>query len=603
MKKLLCFIVLFFLALITIPSQLHAQAADTVTITALPAGNINSIINSDTLTGGVRAHPNRVYRLRHGSVYQVTEPMKIIGSITIIANDTTAGLRPPALAPAILSDNSSIDHFFDLNGKGSTVKISNLYLLSIRSDQNQLGWSDGIRIGADSVNMKFKGCIFDGFTEGGILLHGSWCKLDVQDCEFRNLQHASSYFGGQPFMTDNNLPIDTCKFINNTFFCNNSYTWSIRGFDRYALFEHNTVVYGTVNPFLFWRAYNLHLNNNLFYDVHAYGGVPEDVINSAFLNYPDTASSGIIMFRSYDTLSYWYKLWGSVTLNGVNVTAVNGVTADMVNPANRVIEVKNNSYFWPPSLTDFYKAYNDTVKTQDSTDVPNFTSNEGIEVRVRKLAMPRWINDYLKWEIDSLFPHQSPNTVFSNNNSIDPGFNSTIVDQGFKLAAYVRKIATQKLDSTWFFNPTGALYPPTWPLPENLAYSNTAMQSAGTDGFALGDLNWFPTQKAHWLTDVKVDKGAKVPTTFSLSNAYPNPFNPTTNIDFNIAKSGTVKLIVYNVLGQQVKTLINKEMKAGSFTVTWDGRNDFGAQVVSGVYFYRLESQSFSVTKKMILLK
>ncbi len=65
------------------------------------------MINGDTLAGGVRAHPNRVYKLRRGSVYQITAPMNINGPITIIANDS-AGIRPPVLAPAILVDNSSV---------------------------------------------------------------------------------------------------------------------------------------------------------------------------------------------------------------------------------------------------------------------------------------------------------------------------------------------------------------------------------------------------------------------------------------------------------------------------------------------------------------
>ena len=245
MKRLLCFIALFIMVLFVIPSQLFG---DTLDVAALPPGNVNNVINGDTLAGGVRAHPDRVYRLKRGSVYQVTERFLIDGSLHMVATSGTD--RPPVLAPAILTDNSSIDHFFDLIGYASNVEINNMYILSFRSDGAQLGWSDGIRISADSVNIALKGDIFDGFTHTAIQLNNWWSKMDVEDCVFRNEMHGTSWFGGGAFLSNGNTSMDTCKLINNTFFCNNSYLWSIRGYDKYSVFEHNTVVYGTVNPFL-----------------------------------------------------------------------------------------------------------------------------------------------------------------------------------------------------------------------------------------------------------------------------------------------------------------------------------------------------------------
>jgi hypothetical protein len=96
---------------------------------------------------------------------------------------------------------------------------------------------------------------------------------------------------------------------------------------------------------------------------------------------------------------------------------------------------------------------------------------------------------------------------------------------------------------------------------------------------------------------------SNVPVKFALSQNYPNPFNPTTNIQFNIAKSENVKLVVFNILGQKIATLVNGEMKAGTYTATWNGKDEFGNSVASGIYFYRFESQSFNSTKKMILMK
>ena len=89
----------------------------------------------------------------------------------------------------------------------------------------------------------------------------------------------------------------------------------------------------------------------------------------------------------------------------------------------------------------------------------------------------------------------------------------------------------------------------------------------------------------------------------SLSQNYPNPFNPTTTIDYTLREGSLVKLSIYNVAGQLVKTLVNENRLVGAHTVKWDGRNNAGQTVSSGVYFYKLTSKSFVQTKKMVLLK
>ena len=90
---------------------------------------------------------------------------------------------------------------------------------------------------------------------------------------------------------------------------------------------------------------------------------------------------------------------------------------------------------------------------------------------------------------------------------------------------------------------------------------------------------------------------------FQLFQNYPNPFNPSTNISFSILKEGEVKLIIYNELGQKVRTLLNKFKHAGSYTLSWDGRNDKGNLLSSGRYFYSLETGGLVQTRKMLFLK
>ncbi|MEW6049465.1 MAG: FlgD immunoglobulin-like domain containing protein [Candidatus Zixiibacteriota bacterium] len=97
--------------------------------------------------------------------------------------------------------------------------------------------------------------------------------------------------------------------------------------------------------------------------------------------------------------------------------------------------------------------------------------------------------------------------------------------------------------------------------------------------------------------------GSGLPQNFDLKQNYPNPFNPSTEISFDLPVASKVELTVYNVLGQQVRTLVNEEMTAGSHVATWDGRATDGNQVASGVYFYRISAERFEMTKKMLLLK
>ncbi len=95
----------------------------------------------------------------------------------------------------------------------------------------------------------------------------------------------------------------------------------------------------------------------------------------------------------------------------------------------------------------------------------------------------------------------------------------------------------------------------------------------------------------------------QIPNQFELSQNYPNPFNPTTTIKYQLAQNSKVTLEIYDMLGQRIKTLVNDVQDAGYYSVSWDGSNNFGQQVSSGIYIYRLQAGSFVKTLKMNLLK
>ncbi|UCF62746.1 MAG: T9SS type A sorting domain-containing protein, partial [bacterium] len=105
--------------------------------------------------------------------------------------------------------------------------------------------------------------------------------------------------------------------------------------------------------------------------------------------------------------------------------------------------------------------------------------------------------------------------------------------------------------------------------------------------------------------DVTVGIGdlEQLPTTFDISQNYPNPFNPTTTIKYQLPQVSDVRLMIYNVLGQRVRTLVNARVEAGYHQVVWDGLNEQGSAVASGVYIYRFEAGDFQKTMKLMLLK
>ena len=110
--------------------------------------------------------------------------------------------------------------------------------------------------------------------------------------------------------------------------------------------------------------------------------------------------------------------------------------------------------------------------------------------------------------------------------------------------------------------------------------------------------DWVPVKPEVNLPWVAISSDVKAPAVFSLAQNYPNPFNPTTNIRYQIAKPCNVSLIVYDLLGKKVLTLVNAKQPAGSYSVALDGR-----QLASGVYFYHIQAGTFRQTCKMILMK
>ena len=104
------------------------------------------------------------------------------------------------------------------------------------------------------------------------------------------------------------------------------------------------------------------------------------------------------------------------------------------------------------------------------------------------------------------------------------------------------------------------------------------------------------------ITNVS-NENNKLPNSFALLQNYPNPFNPSTTIKYSLPENKNIKITVYDINGNEIKTLVSGSIEAGEHSVTWNGKNNFGTQVASGIYFYSLVADGFIQTKKLVLLK
>ncbi len=560
--------ILFFVAvavILAIPSQSFAQAPDTVVIPANPISGpyFNEVIMGDTTATGQRNNPNRVYVLQQtgstDTVYFYNATMITNFNVNIVGKINPTTGMPPVVAPYINPDNSVPSQFIRAGGGKITLKY--LYLIATRIDSIYVGGFT-VYTNGDSVTVNLDHCVLEQ-VDKPIEWHGNGNKLFVTNCEFRNMNN-QFWQGNQVMWAIGGVTVDTVIFDNNTFFLlSRSIIGSPKGIGYFRL-NHNTIYLTASGLLLATQLTNAEITNNIFYGISAHA---IDSLNAS-------------------------KGGANNAHEGFGVIMLDTLTS-LLNPpynfkeSDRNVIVKNNVYFWPKAITDVWKAYNDTASVKI---IPSLWMNPQTALM---------FNDKTKW----------PGLTAANNDSTDPGFDPVLTGPAVdSLAKFIKLIGWVSLKNSgnfrWWQKRNNTPFdvvtqvPKNWkdwigyPVPENLAYSNTTLQSAGTDGKPLGDLNWFPKYLA---VDETPDL---IPTRFELSQNYPNPFNPTTQINYSVPQSSFITLKVYNVLGQEVATLYSGVQTAGKHVATFDA-----SKYSSGVYFYRLQSGNFMSVKKMVLLK
>ncbi len=168
----------------------------------------------------------------------------------------------------------------------------------------------------------------------------------------------------------------------------------------------------------------------------------------------------------------------------------------------------------------------------------------------------------LKYEVE-----YADNLTFTNSKTVSDVSNPQTIINGLSSSSkYYWRVRSKAADGTYSY------------------YSNTGKFDVGANVTAVKDKEVIPTQ-------------------FSVDQNYPNPFNPSTVINYALPKSAFVSIKIYNMLGQEVKTLVSTERSAGIYSVQWNGDNNYGKPVSSGTYIYRVVAGEYVRTMKMVLLK
>lgn len=190
-------------------------------------------------------------------------------------------------------------------------------------------------------------------------------------------------------------------------------------------------------------------------------------------------------------------------------------------------------------------------------------------------------------------------STVNDTNNVDNGYTAEL---RIKLAALGYTNGDKFVPiSINIFDPDGFQYNAALPWPYGMTPWDSARGSYFKSWWGSEWGSSFRTIALQPMTDVA--EVSQLPTEYALQQNYPNPFNPTTNIRYSILQQGPTTLVIYDLLGREVRTLVNETVNAGNYEKTWDGKNNFGSQVASGIYIYRIQSGSFISTKKMMLLK
>jgi hypothetical protein len=542
----------------------------------------------------------RVYELETNGYYPLENNPTTLRNTVIVGEDPTsivknenAASRPPLICGAQWQwgrNAAAIHATHDL-----TVKNCNIILFP----SDNTGLISYSIVSTDSANLKliFDNCLVEHLNKDFLFIAQPNYNVTLRNCYFVNMNGWPCRRSGG--VLDCLVDMDTLLVENCTHINGQGSMYRLRGnaypnesaYFKRIIFNHNTFINSAGNTFMNpGYQNNVSFTNNIFINCNLQCFAP-------LLSNMDVGETDA----------------GNLPTGLVNVYPD---SADVANNTPRKFLCQDNLVYWDPSLTDM-----DSILNANKIDGATNWQSQKIIMNARTDSMFKHLGPYSSTPYSYLLTDNWKNQL--------PTFTDT-KDLFTTQLANLKTFALATVDTTSFTSlPTWRLVntdssdflKSDWPIPVDLSYSNSDLQTGGLGGFPLGDLNWFPTQKTSWLAQRNQEYAAiaaamgdltavhgpanNVPATFKLDQNYPNPFNPTTVISYQLPAFSHVTLKVYDVLGRVVATLVDETEKAGSYQVIWNA-----SRYASGVYFYRLSAGSLSgqagnynATKKLLLLK
>jgi len=520
----------------------------------------------NTIQAAMAANPGDTLILQKGKEYvvssgiEITQPTVIRGE----AYDRDGAGDPPAVIRGSANPGEE-DQFYMILAAADLTMID-LGFIGFTWDNKQI---DGVvKATKSNINFDAHGCILQGcrrwivtgkFAGLNYILHDNihfnvsttgwdnyagWGGPAYKGDSTTNHTYNCTYFvGGRMFLSGSTGPVgwqwaDHCTYVN---------TWG----ETY----HKSKMDG------------FKVQNSIFFNTHLRGYVGE----RKWINGNDTLVWG------GDYVSY--RQLGD-TLNG-DCAVFPHLLDSVGDPANRFVVITNNLKYNEQRVLDWHKEH--AVTTQPFLAwAMRFRANE-----FGWTIAPNWTSDTI------------------DQNSYDPQFEMGTIPDGAFEASWAQRIdrmnpAIPDHEVAW--RPDGAEPKDfIWPLPFDFTPQNKALMHAGSDGYPLGDLNWFgPEMVAAWEAgeDNPIASVNMVETDqLNLIN-YPNPFNSVTTITYNLETSNDVTMKVYDITGAVVAVLVNQSQVAGQHKVLFDGTN-----LTEGVYFLKAEAGNSFQVHKMTLVK
>ena len=524
---------------------LYAQESDTLDV-APGYETLNIAILGDTLVGGAPKNVNRVYRLERGQYYLLNGELRSIKNnpLRIVA---AKGQGPrPIIIPAV-SETGAAGRFARPAGD---FTMAGLYTTGIDNLGN-FAEKNMVRADGKGARIVVDDCFMDYDAQSFFRMNAAEQKYFLTNSVMRNAFDLASTGNGRILDTRGNMQ-DTIFVQNCTWYT--TCTDGIRndnGITKHVFLDHLTA-YQIGGSLDLDRSINLTVTNSLFIDMGFEGKAKDDSLGECIFPVDSLRAPTI---ATEDQRRHLIK------------NNVYGYTPEVKTWVAGVDSIELFPLYDVRSLR-FFALYPDMVSQNNIEEYPVFSDPPDPAVM-------------------TAFAQYHAITNFSDENNPDIS-----ADRNGKAALVDDPLSAGPAPDEFDFDYSVS----------SLAYTHAE------GGFPVGDLNWFPDRKAEWeawiKTSIKFNRSEKAPEQFTLQQNYPNPFNPTTTIAYDLRTPAAVKVTIYNSLGQAIRTLLDEQRQsAGKHNVQWNGCNDSGHPVASGVYMYRVEADKRVQRKKMLVME